>query len=350
MARKKLKRWRKNKIMNLNIGQLKSKWAKENNSYLKQEVGSGVQKFVKDFLGSEDLFGLKEGLSSSLLEKRKNEFTEESKTKAARKADVIIYVNPEIIIPVEVEKYKNIDAGLNQLLQYQLDLDKKYGILTDGYTWQFYNNAYLLKEFNLDQIFSDPELFKDFWQEYIKPESYYLSFFEEKGQLKISAENLLVDRAREDFFKDITTLIRSFKNKLKIEGYFKDLEKKEKEKKAVEITYAYIIQFILYKTLVGNEFGQFNKEFIERVGEIHKCLKNRRYGKILGIIDGISNNISKNIYRPFAKEQKFINDTLVELYHKPKNELHEVSPWLDIFVFIKKYNFANVKNEIFGYI
>lgn len=336
--------------MNLNIGQLKSKWAKENNSYLKQEVGSGVQKFVKDFLKSEDLFGLKEGLSSDLLEKRKNEFTEESKTKAARKADIIIYVNPEIIIPVEVEKYKNIDAGLNQLLQYQLDLDKKYGILTDGFTWQFYNNVYLLKEFNLDQILSDSGLFKDFWQEYIKPESYYLSFFEEKGQLKISAENLLVDRAREDFFKDITTLIRSFKNKLKIEGYFKDLEKKEKEKKAVEITYAYIIQFILYKTLVDNEFGEFNKEFTERVDEIHKCLKSRQYGKVLGIIDGISNEISKNIYRPFAKEQEFINNTLIELYRKPKNELHEVSPWLDIFVFIKKYNFANVRNEIFGYI
>lgn len=76
--------------MNLNIIQLKSKWAKENNSYLKQEVGSGVQKFVKDFLKSEDLFGLKEGLSSALLEKRKNEFTEVSKTKAARKADIII--------------------------------------------------------------------------------------------------------------------------------------------------------------------------------------------------------------------------------------------------------------------
>lgn len=336
--------------MNLNILQLKNKWAKENNSYLKQEVGSGAQKFVKDFLKSEDLFGLKEGLSSALLEKRKNEFTEESKTKAARKADIIIYVNPEIIIPVEVEKYKNIDAGLSQLLQYQLDLDKKYGILTDGYIWQFYNNVYLLKEFNLDQIFSDPELFKDFWQEYIKPESYYLSFFEEKGQLKISAENLLVDRAREDFFKDITTLIRSFKNKLKIEGYFRDLEKKEKEKKAVEITYAYIIQFILYKTLVDNEFGEFNREFTERVDEIHKCLKNRQYGKVLGIIDGISNKISKNIYRPFAKEQEFINNTLIELYRKPKNELHEVSPWLDIFVFIKKYNFANVRNEIFGYI
>jgi len=54
--------------MNLNILQLKSKWIKENNSYLRQEVGSGVQKFVKDFLKSEDLLSLKEGLSSALAE------------------------------------------------------------------------------------------------------------------------------------------------------------------------------------------------------------------------------------------------------------------------------------------
>ncbi len=40
----------------------------------------------------------------------------------------------------------------------------------------------------------------------------------------------------------------------------------------------------------------------------------------------------------------------MELYHEPINELHDVSPWLDIFVFIKKYNFAEIRNEIFGYI
>ena len=156
----------------LNINELKSKWNKEKNSYTKQEVGSGVQKFIKDILKSEELFNLTEGLSSAKSEQRKNEFTEESKTKAARKADIIIYINADIIIPVEVERYANIDAGLNQLLQYQLDLDKKYGILTDGFAWRFYNNGYLLKEFTVDEIFSNPKLFLDFWQEYVKPEFY----------------------------------------------------------------------------------------------------------------------------------------------------------------------------------
>ena len=301
---------------------------------------------MKDCLKSAELFNLKDGLNSTPLEKRKSEFTEESKTKAARRADIIIYINPEIIIPIEVERHENIDAGLGQLLQYQADIDKKYGILTDGYRWRFYNNAYLLKEFKLDEIFSDPELFIDFWKEYTKPEFYYLSFFEERGQLKLLPSDLLVEKRRQDFFNAITTLIRGFKNKLKIEGYFKDFDKKEQEKKAIEITYAYIIQFILYKTLVDNDFGKFKKEFEEKVEAIQECLKAKQYGKILAIIEEISNTISKNIYRPFAKEQKFITGTLYDLIHKPKNDLHDVSPWLDIFVFIKNYNFANVKNEI----
>ncbi len=334
----------------MTIKDLKTKWNKERDSYATKEVGSGVQKFVKDVLKSEDIFSLKEGLVSTQPINRRNEFTEESSTKAARKADIIIYINPEINIPVEVEKYGNIKAGLDQLFQYQLDLDKKYGILTDGYTWQFYNNNYLLKQFDLEQILSNPKLFKEFWQEYIKPENYYLSFFEEKGQLKIIPEDISVDKKRQDFFIDITTLIRSFKDKLQIEGYLEGTDKKQKEQKAVEITYAYIIQFILYKTLVDNDFDDFKKEFSDIQSSIYDCLKVKQYGKILGAINGISNEISKNIYRPFAKEQEFITNKLLELFNKPKNDLHDVSPWLDIFVFIKKYSFANVRNEIFGYI
>jgi len=336
--------------MTLTIAQLKSKWIKEKNSYIRQEVGSGVQKFVKDILKSEEIFALKEGLISTPSENRKNEFTEESKTKAARQADIVIYINHEIAIPIEVERLGNIDVGLTQLLQYQLDLDKKYGILTDGQSWRFFNNSYLVKTFQLEEILEETSIFKTFWQEYIKPRKYYLDFFEEKGQLKILPEDLSVENRRQDFFRDITTLIKSFQNKLKIEGYFRDLEVKERKKIATEITYAYIIQFILYKTLVDNSFDTFAADFQERENNIFESLKSEQYGKILGIIDGISIQISQNIYRPFKKEQEVINEKLQELFHKPKNELHDVSPWLDIFVFIKKYNFGNVKNDIFGFI
>jgi hypothetical protein len=191
-----------------------------------------------------------------------------------------------------------------------------------------------------------------FWGEYIKEENYYLAFFEKrwKSSLLQETEQLPVDEYRQLFFEDTTKLIASFKDKLAIEGYLNHLPTKEKSKTAVEITYAYIIQFILYKTLVDNEFDDFPQKYETLVEAIHGHLREKRYKDILGIIDGISAEISKNIYRPFSKEQEFITNRLLDLYRKPINELHDVSPWLDIFVFIKKYNFAEVRNEIFGYI
>ena len=54
----------------LSIPQLKSKWNKEKNSYIKKEIGDGTQKFAKDILKCPDIFNLKEGLNSTPLEKR----------------------------------------------------------------------------------------------------------------------------------------------------------------------------------------------------------------------------------------------------------------------------------------
>jgi hypothetical protein len=335
----------------LSIPELRSKWRKEKSFYEISEIGTGVQIFVKDVLKSPDVFALRVGLKSTRLENRKNEFLEEEKFKGKGTPDVTIFITPEIVIPVEVERYKNIEAGKAQLLRYQADYEKKYGILTDGYTWRFYiNNVYT--KYTLKTIFDNTEMFLEFWREYTKPEKYYLSFFEKQGQLSLlkETEQLPVDEKRELFFEDITWLIQSFKNKLNIEGYLNGLPDKEKKKTAVEITYAYIIQFILYKTLVDNEFDDFPKEYENIVEAIHRNLGSNNFKDILGVIGGISDKISKNIYRPFSEEQEFITKKLLALLYKPKNELHHVSPWLDIFVFIKKYNFAEVRNEIFGYI
>lgn len=337
--------------MDLTIHELKQKWKKEKKAYKSQEVGTGVQSFVKDVLECEELFNLKEGKLSTKLLQRRKEFIHEKRTKEQRSADFVIFISPEIVIPVEAEVYGDIKSGVEQLFRYQKDLDRKYGILTDGYTWRFYNNN-IFKTFILDELLSNPALFRDFWDEYTKPEYYYLSFFEELGQLRIfkDIEKLYVEQNKIIFFEDITNLIRSFKNKLNIEGYFEELEKSEREKKSVEITYAYIIQFILYKTLVDNDYDEYGENYEKKVKAIHKNIKSKSFKAILGIIDGISAEISENIYRPFVKEQEFIGHKLRELYRSVENKLADVSPWLDIFVFIKKYNFANVKNDIFGYI
>lgn len=334
----------------MTVTQLNKLWKEEKELYQKVEIGTGVQSFVRNVLQSEDIFNLKEGKLSTKPENRKNEFIHEKHAKENRKADFYIYINPEIAMPVEVECYGNIKAGEKQLLNYQKDFDKHYGILTDGFEWRFYNNN-IYKAFTLDEIFNNTGLFLTFWKEYIKPEFYYLSFFEKTGQLALIEETKLrVEDSRQLFFEDITKLIQSFKNKLQIEGYLEEVDKKMREKRAIELTYAYVIQFILYKTLVDNDFDDFAKEFETTVTKIHGSLKDRHYKDILGIIEGISAKISKNIYRPFTKEQAFIKDKIQDLYHSLENSLSDVSPWLDIFIFIKKYNYANVKNEIFGYI
>jgi methylase of polypeptide subunit release factors len=168
--------------------------------------------------------------------------------------------------------------------------------------------------------------------------------------LKFGTPSLQVDSFRELFFDDITSLIQNFKSKLNIEEYFKGVKESEKKRKATEITYAYIIQFILYKTLVDNDFARFGNEFAERVETIKNGVQHNSFKEALGAIQGISKLISENVYRPFIQEQHQIDYTLQNLLCQAKNTLSDVSPWLDIFIFIKKYNFGNIRNEIFGYI
>jgi len=74
--------------MPLGIKELRKLWQKEKDSYRKQEVGSGVQKFVKEVLKCRSLFNLKEGKLTTKDEARKNEFLEE-KSRKSKRADVI---------------------------------------------------------------------------------------------------------------------------------------------------------------------------------------------------------------------------------------------------------------------
>jgi hypothetical protein len=266
----------------ITLDSLKQLWNKEKDFYRNAEVGSGVQKFVKKVFQCSALFNMNEGAGSTEEIHRKNEFLEET-TKKRRRADIVAFVDSDIIIPVEVEKHGNIKAGITQIYNYQADWVKKYGILTDGNEWRFYNNKYNEKTFYIDKVLDNPTDFLTFWQEYITPEFYYLSFYEKKGQQELFEEDIPhLDAVREDFFTDITKLIENFKNKLNLKGYFQDVEDaKEREKRAVEITYAYLIQFMLYKTLVDNSFSDFEDDWKERLKTINKALRSESYGEIL---------------------------------------------------------------------
>lgn len=341
------------------IQNLKEIWEKDKEAFKSKELG-GLQTFVADVLKCEELFDLKQGLESTKNENRIKEFTIENR-KNGRRADIVIFFKGnEIVIPVEVERYCNIENGVKQLADYQNDYQKAYGILTDGYEWRFYNNT-IYKRFTIDEFFNNPSIIRTFWEEYLKEENYYLNFFEKTGQLKFDfiEETYKIEDNKELFFEDITNLIKRFKDKLDIVGYLQEKGTPNSDKKATEIAYAYFIQFILYKNLVDNayiynkdngNYKDFKNEFDTRIGNIYNCLKNKAYQGITSQIYGISHFISDKLYKPFNKEQEFINKKLHEVLCKADVMLEEITLWLDIIVFIKKYDFSNMKNEIFGYI
>ncbi|GAH43820.1 unnamed protein product, partial [marine sediment metagenome] len=91
-------------------------------------------------------------------------------------------------------------------------------------------------------------------------------------------------------------------------------------------------------------------EFLGRFKEVYKSLKGKVFGEVLTQATHIAEYISENLYRPFSAEQRYIEERLNEIKRQTKKSISDISAWLDIFIFIKKYNFANVRNELFGYI
>ena len=342
----------------MRIPQLKKLWHAENEAYKRSEVGMGVQRFVWEMLKSEDLFNLTEGLKNTPKPKRRSEFLLEERHKNAQ-ADAVLFIDSEVVIPLEVERFENVRAGEWQILKYRTVFEKKYGILTDGYEWRFYygeiaDSSYY--KFTLNQIFSNPIRFLLFWEEYIKPANYYLSYFEEVGQQSFafveSSKN--VDVYRSQFFSDVTDIIGKLKDKLLNAGYFRSLPdntveaKRERNKKATETAYSYLIQFILYKTLVDNAFTTYEEDFKKRISTVHRNLKRGSYNQVLAILEGISERISENIYKPFYQEQELIVKEVRDILHSGQDALLSAAPFLDIFLLIKRYDFGNVRNDIFG--
>ncbi len=329
----------------MKIIELQKLWETEKEFYQGKEIGSGVQFFVKKVLQNENLFNLKAGKLSTSDIDRKFEYLEEH-SKKNRRADIVIYVNSEIIIPLEVERKDNIDKGVVQIFQYQKDWQKKLGILTDGNEWRFYKSSQY-KTFYIADILNNAKDFVTYWNYYIKPQNYYLELFDSNNQLLNNQLNLNFSKNRLIFFDEVTQLISNFKIKLKLIGVF---DQNENEKTAIETCYSYLIQFILYKVLIDNDYSNFKKDYDHTVSKIKKAIKDADfYSIIINEIKNISEFITENVYQPFKNEQKIINQKLAEKIRKDLN-IEDIAPWLDIILFINRYNFADLKNEIFGFI
>jgi hypothetical protein len=284
----------------LRVAELADLWSKERDAYKHSEVGSGVQRFVWEMLRSPDYFALSHGLKSTPDHQRRDEYLLEQSNKAGL-ADAVIFMDAEIVIPIEVERLEKAESGAWQILKYQSAFDKKYGILTDGETWRFYYGEIRDKQhylFTIDDMFDEPGRFRTFWGEYVKPQNYYLSFFGAVGDraLAFRAPPKPVDDHRDSFFTDVTAIIRKLKDKLINAGYLNSLPTSDRDRTATEIAYSFLIQFILYKTLVDNKCGPFEKDFAQKRDLIKKNLAKGSYNSVLMLLDGLGARISANIY------------------------------------------------------
>jgi len=331
----------------LKIDDLKNKWKKEKEFYKTKEVGTGVEAFVIEILESE-VFNLKKGLGSQTNSNRENEFTlEHSKQgddKKTRRADVVIFVNSNVVIPIEIEKFENIKAGEKQIIAYQKDWDKKYGILTDGFTWRFYNNT-KYQIFTINDLLDKTKEFQLFWNDYIKEDNYYLEFFNPKQEGLLKERQIVKVQENHDlFFSETTSLIEKFIIKTQLYEKIKD------KKLQTELAYSYLIRFILVKVLVDSGFEIFATDYNEKLQNILTNLKKGFYSRILATIRNLSPGIEKDLYKSFKEDQKFINERLDELLTKDDEEIGDISIWLDIICYIHRFDFSGITNDIFGHI
>lgn len=330
----------------MNTKDLQKKWNTEKEYYKQKEVGDGVEAFVIDVLQSE-VFNLKKGLGSQTNSNRVNEFTlEHSKAgedKKTRRADVVIFVNSNVVIPIEIEKFENIKAGEKQIIAYQKDWSKKYGILTDGFTWRFYNNNEY-KTYSIDFLLQNVNEFQAFWRDYTMEKKYYLEFLNpnQEDTLLQEKQTIKVQENRDIFFEETTALIEHFINKFNLAEFYKD------KKTQTEIAYSYLIQFILVKVLVDSGFESFVKDYNEKLSNIVINLEKDNFSKILATVRNLSSAIEKDLYKPFKEDQKYINQKLDDLLKKDNEEIGDISIWLDVICYIHKFNFSGIQNDIFG--
>jgi len=322
----------------MKLSELAKKWQEHAEAYKVVEIGGGVHNFVNDVLSHPELFALKLTPKKTAAQKIYVHDTEAGKH---GRPDFILYANKDVTMPCEAKCYTRIEEGVKQLRNYRSDYTKEYGILTDGFEWRFYrSNSY--ETWTLDQMLDNPKFFRAFWETYLTPENYYTEIFQPSGQQVMFEEpmNLNDSENRKIFFKETSQLISKFRVKIKIKD----------DKTALETAYAYLIQFILYKSLVDNRFVRFESEYKRFKQQIVKAIRDQDlYNLVVFQIRNISEYISQNIYRPFAEEQQSVNEKLIADL-QCELTIHDIAPWLDIVAFINKFDFSNLQNEIFGFV
>lgn len=73
--------------------------------------------------------------------------------------------------------------------------------------------------------------------------------------------------------------------------------------------------------LVDNKVGPFLTKYNTLIKYIPENIHNSAKTKIFGMIEDLSKEIQKNIYKPFSEEQNYIQNKLIELLYNTKEKL-----------------------------
>ena len=70
------------------------------------------------------------------------------------------------------------------------------------------------------------------------------------------------------------------------------------------IIITYLIQFILYKTLVDNNFGSFLNEFKDRIEKLEKTIKLTKITRDYNLNTSLKNYIDPRVYKTWSSKVK----------------------------------------------
>ncbi len=318
--------------MPISIQKLIEKYQKNREFYRGKEIGDGTQWFSKDILES-DIFSLSPG-NAKISHTYRYEATRGDD--GDRGDDFILNIDG-IIVPVEVEMYENLKKWEWQIEKYMKRKNALYGILTDGWTWRFYTRGYHGGYTTLTL----PELATEDWKrkkdKLFEKKDYYLTSFTSLSTLVSQSEFII-----EDFHADLIRLAEDVLADFELAGAFGSEYDDGMKIKGV---YSFIIQFILLKIIQDKK----NIDLLS-VSELVDLLEREEWNKLTQHIFKKLGFLAR-FYTSYKNEQETILEKIRTKYSEEgiyEWELVALRPFLDLYVFIIKYNFKSVKQDIFG--
>ena len=328
------------------IQTLQKKFEQNKENYAKIELWTGAQWFVREYF--ETIIELK--WKATYESFNRNFFVQETQknTKSEVRADFILNVNG-IKIVVEVEKRNNIKPWIEQIERYMREEGTPYGILTDTENWYFYSKWFDKNtwEFwggtykNLAEILS--ENWKWFFEAFFNTKEYYINFF---NRIDIESFFFTPETLQKDikhFHRELIQVAEKLKSDFEKSQIFWDVSNKE----LTQTTYSFIIQLLLIKIIQDKKN---NLNLISKENFVH-LLQNNDF-------NGLANSIFSQIdwlgkfYTSYQNEQKHLIEKISKHYQSwvfgLQLDFDAVQGFLDLYIFVYKFNFKNIKQDIFG--